>query len=262
MQHDAPRFLPFGDAAILVEFGASVDRAVSARVVALDAAVRAARVPGLLETAPSFRSLMVQFDPLATDAEAVSAAIRPLLDGATDQGAGGGRLWRLPACYEGELAPDLGEVAELAGLTPAQVVDLHVETRHHVYMIGFLPGCPYMGDLPKSIDFPRKTTPRTVVPLGSVAIAVGLTVIYPAVSPGGWRLIGRTPTPLFDAAADPPALLEPGDQVRFEPVDRAVYERLARDVAEGGWRPEPEPGAEPGPEPGPGAKLDPSERGA
>lgn len=234
-----PRFLPFGDAALLVEYGRRVDRGLSARVLALDAAVQDAAIPGIVETAPSFRSLMVQFDPLQTELGAVVERLRPLAEQAVaERSDRPARIWRIPACYEGDCAPDLDEVAERAGLDRSAVVDLHVGQDHHVYMIGFLPGCPYMGDLPAEIDFPRRKDPRMRVPAGSVAIAIGLTVIYPADSPGGWRLIGRTPAALFDPAAVPPILLEPGDAVRFEPIGARAYERIAVAVAAGDWRPE------------------------
>ncbi|MEM6971438.1 MAG: 5-oxoprolinase subunit PxpB [Pseudomonadota bacterium] len=236
-----PSFLPFGDAALIVEFGREKDRALSARVLALDAAISEARaagaMPGVIETAPTFRSLTVQFDPLATDGKAVEEAIRPLIGGA-GASAPAARLWRFPACYEGVYAPDLSAIAEHAGLTPSDVVALHIGVEHHVYMIGFLPGCPYMGDLPAGIDFPRRADPRTTVPAGSVAIAVGLTVIYPVTSPGGWHLIGRTPVTLFDVATDPPALLSPGDAVVFDPVSADAYARIERAAAAGDWAPE------------------------
>ncbi|MEM6489229.1 MAG: 5-oxoprolinase subunit PxpB [Pseudomonadota bacterium] len=238
-----PRFLPFGDAALIVEFGREKDRALSAAVLALDAAVAAAKLPGITETAPSFRSLLVQFDPLATEAASIEAAILDLLPRLAPGAAGQPRLWTLPACYEGPLAPDLASVAERAGLTPAAVVDRHAAIEHHVYMIGFLPGAPYMGDLPGEIDLPRRRDPRTAVPAGSVAIAVGLTVIYPFESPGGWHLIGRTPAALFGAHGAPgrpdaPVLLTPGDAVRFEPVGGAAYAAIEQAAAAGDWVPE------------------------
>ncbi|MEL6576092.1 MAG: 5-oxoprolinase subunit PxpB [Pseudomonadota bacterium] len=235
-----PRYLPFGDAALIVEFGREKDRALSALVLALDAALAAAPPEGVVETAPSFRSLLVQFDPLVTDGPRLQAAIQGVVAQGFAAAEGAARHWHLPACYEGEYAPDLEDVAERAGMTPAAVVDLHAGIAHHVYMIGFLPGAPYMGDLPGSIDFPRRSDPRTKVPAGSVAIAVGLTVIYPVTSPGGWHLIGRTPVTLFDKAAggEAPALLRPGDAVSFVPTPPDRYTEIARAAAAGDWQPQ------------------------
>ncbi|MEM1383969.1 MAG: 5-oxoprolinase subunit PxpB [Pseudomonadota bacterium] len=232
-----PRILPFGDAALLVEFGQGVDRALNDTVLALDAAVAAAGIEGVVETAPSFRSLMIQFDPLTTDLDRIAVAVRGLLG--AEAGEARGRRWSLPACYEGDLAPDLEGLARETGLSPAEVVAHHTAIDHHVYMIGFLPGSPYMGDLPEVLTLPRRRDPRTRVPKGSVAIAVGLTVIYPVESPGGWHLLGNTPVRVFDPGWAQPALLAPGDVVRFEPVRAAEHARLSADIAAGRWRPEP-----------------------
>ena len=231
-----PRFLDFGDAALLVEFGDTIDRRVSETVMALDARLRDSPPEGVTETAPAFRSLLVQFDPLATDARAVAAAIRPRLDG-LEAAAAEGRRWRLPTCYAGDNAPDLAEVAARAGLPEDEVVARHSGPEHRVYMTGFLPGCPYLGDLDPAIDLPRRSDPRTRLPAGSVAIAVGLTVIYPVECPGGWSLIGRTPVPLFAPEAERAALLAPGDSVRFDPVGGREFARIAAAVAAGEWDP-------------------------
>lgn len=241
----APRFIAFGDTGLVVQFGETIDRDLSAAVLALDrrvdAAMRAGRAPGLVETSPSFRSLLVSFDPLVTDHAETQALLEPLLAEA-DAAAGAPleppRVWRFPVSYEPPSAPDLPEVAALTGLSEEAVVARHVAPLHHVYMVGFLPGAPYLGDLPPEIDLPRRAEPRVAVPAGSVAIAIGLTVIYPVESPGGWRLIGRTPVSLFDLARDPPGLLRPGDAVRFERVDEAALARLCAAAADGDWTPD------------------------
>ncbi|MEM7496695.1 MAG: 5-oxoprolinase subunit PxpB [Pseudomonadota bacterium] len=238
-----PRYLPFGDAGLVVEFGRDKDRALSAAVLALDAALGEKAPEGVVETAPSFRSLLVQFDPLVTDGPSLEAAIREIVGGGLSAAEAAAKHWHLPACYEGEYAPDLADVSERAGMKPADVIDLHSGMAHHVYMIGFLPGAPYMGDLPEEIDFPRRSDPRTKVPAGSVAIAVGLTVIYPVTSPGGWHLIGRTPVSLFDktASEEAPALLRPGDAVSFEPMPPDRYAEIAKAAEAGEWQPEARP---------------------
>lgn len=228
------RFLPAGDTALVVEFGDRIDRELSERVLRLGAQVRAARLTGVIETVATFRSLLVHYDPLRTSNTQLVIAIQGLLDeGGTE--AQPRRLWRIPACYEPACAPDLAEVAERTGLTTAEVIRLHSSCRLHVYMIGFVPGYPYMGDLPPALVLPRRTDPRVRVPAGSIAIATSMTAIYPIESPGGWHLIGTTPVRLFDPGAAQPALLSPGDAVQFEPVSVSELERLRTAVAAGDY---------------------------
>jgi inhibitor of KinA len=229
------KFLSSGDGAIVVEFGDEIDRAISEDVLGLSARIRHAEVAGIIETVPTFRSLMIHYDPLRTSAGALTATVKALLTGATPL-EGSRRLWHVPVCYEGEFAPDLAEVAERTRLAPAEVVKLHAATRYHVYMIGFLPGFPYMGDLPKPLALPRRVDPRVRVPPGSVAIATGMTAIYPIESPGGWHLIGTTPIRLFDALASPPSLFAPGDAVQFEPVGRDAFTAMQAAIERGDYR--------------------------
>lgn len=229
------RILDAGDAALTIEFGSIIDPALLAEVNALDAAVlrrkQAGKLPGVIETMPTFRSLTVFFDPLVTDRDAVLAALQPLIAAAEHGSTTDGRHWRLPVCYEGEAAPDLAEVAGAIGIGEDEVVALHSGAEYLVYMIGFLPGFPFMGDLPAPLRLPRRAQPRVRVPAGSVAIATGLTAIYPWESPGGWHLLGRCPVPLFDAGRTSPSLLAAGDRVRFVPVSaqecRAIEAGLA-----------------------------------
>ncbi len=224
-----PRFLPGGDTALVVEFGDRIDRGLSAAVIGLAERIRVADLGGVTETVPSFRSLLVHYDPLTTSAERLTEEIAGLIGGQAAAPTSG-RLWRIPACHQAEFAPDLAEVAAHAGLTPDEAIALHGATRYHVYMIGFLPGFPYLGDLPEALRLPRRDNPRVKVPAGSLAIAASMTAVYTTESPGGWHLIGRTPVPLFDARAEPPALLRPGDAVVFEPIPRAEFDRIARAV--------------------------------
>lgn len=224
----APRFLPAGDAALVVEFGDVVDRVVSDRVLALSGVVRT--LPGVLITIPTFRSLLVQYDPLRTRARDLEAAIRTKLrDGAAV--AKSVRRWHLPACYDERLAPDLAEVAERTNHSVADVVRLHSGTEYHVYVVGFAPGYGYLGDLPQELFLPRRAEPRVKVPAGSVSIALNLTGVYPQESPGGWHLIAACPVRFFDIEAARPAVLAAGDKVLFEPVDVPEYERIRAAVA-------------------------------
>lgn len=232
------KFLSAGDTALTVEFGDTAGLAQSARVLALDRRLVAAALRGVVETVPTLRSLTVHYRPGETSAAALRAAIAPLCN-ALDEVVLDGKQWRLPVCYGGDYGPDLDWVAAAAGISAAAAAALHAGIAYHVYMIGFLPGHPYMGDLPEALRLPRRDTPRVAVPAGSVAVATSMTVIYPWESPGGWHILGRTPAPLFDASAATPALLAPGDIVRFEPVSIDDFAVLLRRAELGEWRPDP-----------------------
>jgi KipI family sensor histidine kinase inhibitor len=232
-----PVLLDAGDGALTIQFGEQIDPALSARVAALDRAVRAAidqgALPGVVETMPTFRSLTVLYDPLRTRRADVLSGLLPLLALAGETATASGRLWRLPVAYGGEGGADLEDLAAATGLSRGQVIDIHAGTLYRVYMIGFLPGFPFMGDLPAPLHRPRRTEPRLRVPAGSVAVANGLTAVYPWQSPGGWHLIGRCPVPLFDPTLASPSLLAPGDQVRFEPVTPARLAELSSAITAG-----------------------------
>ncbi len=199
---------PFGEAAILVE----LDGADQAQ--ALAASLRTDPTPGVIEAVPGLASLLVELDPLFADADRVAAVIERRIVG-LDPTPLAGAMHTIPVVYDG---PDLAEVAALVGLAPAEVVELHSSVEVRVRFCGFAPGFAYLGDLPAALHVPRLATPRTHTPAGSVAIAGPMSGIYPAALPGGWRVIGRTNVSLFDPRRDPPALLLPGDRVRFEPT--------------------------------------------
>lgn len=235
----APRFLAAGDTALVVEFGERVDPAINHRVTQLAAAVRARGIEGVVDLVPTFRSLMVHYDPVATSAEILSASLRHVLSHPAGEAAPG-RLWHLPVLYGGEAGPDLDEVAERTGLTSDKVIAVHSEIIYDVYMMGFLPGLPYLGIMDEALALPRRAEPRVRVPSGSVAIATNLTNVYPSESPGGWHILGRTPIELFDTRRAVPILLAAGDRIRFEPIDQAKYDSLREQVAAGETAIEPE----------------------
>lgn len=235
-----PRYLHSGDTALVVEFGETIDSRLSGLVLSLGRRVTDAGIPGVVEVVPTFRSLMVHYDPLRLTQAALKARLAPLVEGleATQQS---GRRWRIPTCYDPSLGPDLAEVAERTGLSVARVVELHSTTVFHVYMMGFLPGFPYLGGLPKELELPRRDNPRLKVPRGSIAIAMAMTCIYTLESPGGWHLLGRTPVPFWDIARDPPAFLAAGDKVMFQPIPLGDYEALLRQAEAGTLQLTPEP---------------------
>jgi KipI family sensor histidine kinase inhibitor len=232
-----PRILNLGDAALTVEFGDRIDPALVARVAALDQLCRdeiaAGRLSGVIETVPTFRALAVIFDPLAVRRATLVPRLAALAAAAQAASAPAPRQWRLPVHYGGAHGPDLDALARAAQLTVDEVVALHAGTEYRVYMLGFLPGFPFMGDVPEPLRQPRRSAPRVAVPAGSVAVAAGLTAIYPWPSPGGWHLVGHCPVPLFDAARPEPALLRAGDRVRFTVVAADAAAALAADFAAG-----------------------------
>lgn len=236
----APRFLPAGDAALMVEFGNRIDRALSTRVTALDAAVRAAQLPGVVETIATFRSLMLQYDPQVTSAAALRTALGAIIAAGGDGRAAPARRWTVPVCFAPEHAPDLAMVAALTGRRPDAMVAGLTGLSFYVYMVGGFPGYPHMGDLPPELRVARLKEPRLRVPAGSVAIAGQLAAIYPLATPGGWNLVGRTPVAAFEPARDPPALFAPGDTIRLEAITAERFAAIAAAVAAGRFALAPE----------------------
>jgi KipI family sensor histidine kinase inhibitor len=204
-----------GDSALLLELDEGINVSVNARAVAIAGAVRRAGLPGIRDVVPTYRSVAVHFDPLSIDIETIRDALTRAADAAPD--SSGGRTVVIPVQYGGDMGPDLREVAAFAGVSADEVVARHAGARYRVFMLGFLPGFAYMGTVDETIAMPRHATPRLKVPGGSVGIAGRQTGIYPRDSPGGWRLIGRTPVSLFNPHRVPAALLAPGDTVRFVP---------------------------------------------
>src|SRR5882672_2924815 len=219
------RILPAADSALVIEFGSAIDRKTSDRVLALAETLTQAGLPGATEIVATFRSLSVNYDSLLTTGRELEAAIRALVQrsGTSSQAR---QLWDIPVCYDPSYAPDIEDVAKTAGLTVAEVAALHAGTQYHVYMIGFVPGYPYMGDLPTKLRLPRRLDPRTRVPPGSLAIATSMTAVYPYESPGGWHLIGTSPVRFFDPESAKGALLGPGDAVKFRAVTAAEFSRI------------------------------------
>jgi len=215
-----------GEQGLVVELGAAIDLTVNARVHGLAAALKRQAVAGIRELAPSYRSLLILFNPLLLSRKVLRGLVTGLVSegGFPELSRDEGKLVRLPVCYGGDFGPDLEFVASHNGFSPEEVIALHARETYPVFMLGFLPGFPYLGGLPSSIVAPRLRTPRQKVAPGSVGLAGSQTGVYPLESPGGWRIIGRTPLRLFDPSRAEPFLVSPGDRVRFDPIDRESYE--------------------------------------
>jgi inhibitor of KinA len=221
------RIVPAGDSALIVEFEERIDPAINARAIALADSLQAAAIAGVRDVVPTYRSVAVFFDPLRTNYDTLLERIerdagRPAPDAARQA-----EPLRIPVCYGGDLGPDLGAVAAFGGISADEVIALHASATYRVFMLGFVPGFAYMGIVDARIAAPRHSTPRVRVPAGSVGIAGVQTGIYPAETPGGWQLIGRTPIKPFDANRAQPFLMKAGDAVRFYAIDRAEYGRFA-----------------------------------
>ena len=216
MNPHAPRIRDAGDSALLIEWDEAIDPAINARAIATAAAIRGAGISGLRDVVSTYRSVAVFFDPLTVEPDTLRASLVQLSD--ERQPIAQGKTIEIPVTYGGEAGPDLAEVAEWAGLSADAVVERHSGTDYRVFMLGFLPGLGYLGSVDATIAAPRRGTPRVRVPAGSVGIAGRQTGIYPRESTGGWQLIGRTAVKVFDTSRTQPALLAPGDIVRFKPV--------------------------------------------
>jgi len=222
------RFLPAGDLAVLVEFDEEISVEVNTRVRALEFLIQQKGLPGIAETVPTFRSLLVYYDPRAVGYDALCASIAELLPQATTAVLPPSRLVELPCCYDDpELGFDLAAAAHRLGLSTAELVRLHSGAEYLVYFIGFTPGLPYMTGMPERLTIPRLETPRTKTHAGSVGIGGTQCCIYSVESPGGFWILGRTPVRLYDPGAPDPILLRPGDRVRFRAADRGEYDRIA-----------------------------------
>jgi inhibitor of KinA len=215
---DAPTFRSMGDRSFLVELGETISPEVNGRVQQFMRLIEQARLPGIRELTPGYRSLLVVFDPLTIGPDDLKERIAEIEALPVAGGLPPAKLLTVPVFYGGDYGPDLESVAGHLGISSEEVIRLHAGTIYRVYMIGFTPGYPYLGELPEALAVPRRGTPRTRVPKGSVGIAQRQTGIYPVESPGGWQIIGWTPIELFDPNRPLPSLFEMGDRVKFEAV--------------------------------------------
>ncbi|MBM3567680.1 MAG: 5-oxoprolinase subunit PxpB [Alphaproteobacteria bacterium] len=226
---DGPKFLPAGESGLLVELGDAIDPALNALVHRLDGLIGQARLAGVIETVPTYRSLLVVFDPLATESARLEDSVRALWPRAQASEAGGqGRRWFVPVAFGGELGMDLDDVARRTGLSAAEVVARHEATDYIVYMLGFAPGFAYLGTLDEKLRLPRRETPRLAVPPGAIMQGGAQACVSTLEMPSGWHVLGRTPSPIYDPGRERPFLLAPGDRVRFVSIPAGEFENRAK----------------------------------
>jgi KipI family sensor histidine kinase inhibitor len=235
--YDEPRFLPAGDAALVVELGDAIDPAINEAVLGLDAALAAAKVTGVLETVPTYRSLLVEYDPRITDRDRLVEALRALRHAPVALPAP--RRFLIPVAFGGAYGEDLAEAADRLGMTAEKTIAVFTAAEYRVYMVGFAPGFSYLGPLPAPLHLPRRASPRLKVPAGTVGIGGIQAAVYSVPIPSGWHLLGRTPARAFDKRRAEPFLFHTGDLIRFVAIEPDAFAALDQKAEAGSWRPEP-----------------------
>jgi inhibitor of KinA len=220
------RFCAASDQALLVYLGEEIGLLAHRRVLSMLRLLQKEPPDWLRNLQPAYCTLMVTFYPSRVDHAEVEATLRKFEDRAKVLRPPKQRTVEIPVCYGGEFGPDLDDVAKVHGLKPCEVIQIHASRTYHAYFLGFAPGFAYLGDLTEEIATPRLESPRKKVPAGSVGIAGRQTAVYPFATPGGWRLIGRTPLLMFQSNRKPMELVSMGDQVRFRPISREEFREL------------------------------------
>ncbi len=231
------RIVPIGINYLLIEYPEKIAPEINAAVSQFWKQIEEQNNEGIVSIIPTYRSLLVEYDPLTWQPTDLQTKIEDIVrHNEGDAMVTAGRLVSLPVLYGGEHGPDLADVAVYNDLTPTEVIKIHTANTYRVYMLGFNPGYPYMGGLDPRIAMPRLEVPRTKVPAGSVAIGGEQTGVYSTISPGGWRLIGHTPIPLFDPQLADPVLLRPGDNIRFQSITEEDYQHIVDQVRDGSYK--------------------------
>lgn len=221
-----PRLRLVGDTGLLVEYGDEIAEGINLKVRAMAVAMTRDPADGVVEVIPTYRSLLIYYDPALTDPERLHSSLGQMEKRIDEIEIQPPATVSIPVCYGGELGPDLDFVAEHNKLSVEEVIEIHSGPEYRIYMIGFTPGFPFLGGLDERLTTPRLETPRTRVPAGSVGIANNQTGMYPVESPGGWRLIGRTPLKLFAPERENPFLYKAGDRIKYVPISRDSYDRM------------------------------------
>lgn len=226
--NDEVKILTVGDCGVSVEFGQEINLDINHRVIALKMLLKEKGIPGIVETIPTYCSLLIEYDPMVIQYDELVNNLKVLVNQLRDIKLPEKRVVEIPVAYGGEYGPDLKEVAETHGISEEEVIRLHSEPEYPIYMLGFVAGFPYLGGMNKAIATPRKKTPRLKIESGSVGIAGEQTGIYSVESPGGWQIIGRTPIKLYDPERERPVLLEAGQYIKFKAITGEEFKAMIK----------------------------------
>ena len=231
--YDKIKYLSAGDKAVVMEFGNEISKDINAKIRNVVKSVEEANIDGIVELLPTYRSLMIMYDPLKIEYSELILTLDSMSSKQVDNEEEKIKIVEFPTVYGGEYGPDINFVAEHNNITVDEVIKIHTGTDYLVYMMGFTPGFTYLGGMSDKIVTPRLASPRTKIPAGSVGIAGAQTGMYPSETPGGWQLIGRTPLKLYDSDKEPPVMLSAGDYVRYVSVSEEEYLEIKKQVEEG-----------------------------
>ncbi len=212
-----------GDRGFLIQAEPVIDVEINRMIHSLSHLIAEQSWPGIIEMVPGYADLLVCYEPVEISYRDLYRNLEGILEEIREIPTAKSRHHRIPVCYSSQYGQDLKQVADQANCTEQEVIDIHCQGLYHVYMLGFTPGFPYLGGMDPAIACPRKQSPRTHIPAGSVGIAEGQTGIYPIDSPGGWQIIGRTPLRLFNPEGDQPFLFQPGDELQFYPISEQEF---------------------------------------
>lgn len=229
------KFLLTGDTSLTVEFGNEISESINTQIRAFSIALQNSKIPGIVETVPTYRSLMIHYDPGVILYKPLVQKLTALLGQLDKIEIPPSEVLEIPVLYGGEMGPDLDFVAQHSGKTPEEVVQIHTSTEYLIYMLGFTPGFTYLGGMSDEIATPRLKTPRVKIPAGSVGIAGSQTGVYPIDSPGGWQLIGRTPVRMYDPDRETPILPQAGQYIKFYAITQKEFDEIAAQEAAGGY---------------------------
>jgi KipI family sensor histidine kinase inhibitor len=234
--YDKTKYLTAGDKALDMEFGNSISEQINNKIRSMAEAIGTQDIKGIVELVPTYRSLMIHYDPLETSYDQLVDSLKELENNLENISLPAPEVIEIPTLYGGDYGPDIENVSKHNDLSIEEVIKIHTSGEYLIYMLGFTPGFPYLGGMDTRIATPRLATPRTKISGGSVGIAGSQTGIYPIDSPGGWQLIGKTPIPLYDSQRESPILLKAGNYIVFKSIDEKDYLEIEEALKKGTYQ--------------------------